>query len=214
MVFKRLKTVNAALKVATLLALLQSAAHTMAQGHYYRYVNDNGVKVISSSIPPSAVAKGYDVINAAGQVVRTVDPAPKAEELERVAREKEILEQYGILARRYSTTKEIYAARDRQVAHLDANIKILNGNINNLQSQLEENMKKAASYERQGRSVPESLLDTMEGLKSEIRSTKAKLEAREEEHKKIYDEFEDLVALFKQGKLLIQKQETASRDKP
>lgn len=48
----------------------------------YRYVNDKGVVVLDrQGVPPQYIGKGYQVLNDQGRVIRTVPPAPTAEEL-------------------------------------------------------------------------------------------------------------------------------------
>lgn len=57
-------------------ALLASTQSFAAQKLLYRYVNEQGVKVLNHIIPPKYAQNGYEVINESGQVVRVVPPAP------------------------------------------------------------------------------------------------------------------------------------------
>lgn len=199
-----------ALALATSLGCLVASVNVHAQ--YFRYLNENGTKVIASSIPPEAVPRGYEIINSSGEVIDVIAPAPKKEDLAQVAKEIAILEKFDILARRYSSESDIFAARDRQVAHLDANIKILQGNINTLNSQLDDLMQRAANYERQGKKIPEFVFENIEKVKSEIATTKRMLTSREQDHKEIFDDYQKDVDLFKEGKKLLEKRATASAE--
>lgn len=187
-------------------------ATLVAQGQYYRFVNDEGVKVIANSIPPEHVPKGYEILNAAGQVIEVVPPAPKEEELERVAQEQELLEQYRVLARRYSAVKDILAARDRRLALLNADIQVLRSNINNLNNQIDDLMSKAANYERAGKKVPQHLFDNLAKVRSELASTEDKLQKRLNEHDIIFEEFEEDVRLFKEGRALTDRRRKDKQD--
>lgn len=195
------------LALATLLGLgvLQSA-NAIEAGQFYRYVNEDGVRVISASIPPAYAQKGYEVINRAGQVLRTVEAAPDPEEVEAAkakrAEQLALLSQFKVLARRYSNVKEIYAARDRRLAQLNANISILKSNINNLSGQIDQLMSKAAGYERAGQKVPFAVLKNLEETRAEKKSTEGLLKDREEEHQEIWNTFEKSAELYKQGKQL------------
>lgn len=177
-----------------------------AQGKYYRYLNEEGVRVMSHTIPPKYAQKGYEVLTRTGQVIEVIPPAPDPEDLqaekERRAAEREMLAAYEVLARRYSDVSEIYAARDRRLAHLDATIAILRSNIGNLRSQTEELMRKAAEVERSGREVPKQILSNIEEIKAEQATTEAKLAARIEEHAGIHAEYEADVTLFNAGRAL------------
>ncbi len=69
------KITNAALA----LTLLWSAP-TMAE--LYRYVDDKGVTVLDSRVPPKFISRGYEVLDAHGRVKLVVPAAPTAAERE------------------------------------------------------------------------------------------------------------------------------------
>ena len=58
----------------------------------YRYKDDQGRTVMSATVPPEIVPKGYDVLNAQGRIIETVAPALTAEQIrardEAIEREK------------------------------------------------------------------------------------------------------------------------------
>lgn len=190
-----------------LMLWLGSLSHIAdAQMKYYRYINKDGVKVISHTIPPEYAQKGYEVITHTGKVLEVVPAAPDPEELKQQeaerAKERELMAEYEVLARRYSSATEIYAARDRRLAHLDANIAILRSNIGNINGQVENLMRKAAEVERSGRDVPPQILQSLEETRAELGSTEETLRARLAEHEQIHDEYDKQVELFKRGKAL------------
>lgn len=192
-------------------ALLLASASTLAlePGQLYRYVDDQGVKVMSSSLPPEYAQKGYEVINHHGRVVKTVEPAVDPDvaekEAERKARERKLLAEFEVLDRRYSNEQEIYAARDRKLEHLDANIAILNSNINSLEDQIDNLTSKAADYERRGRKVPATILQRLEETRAELQSTEEMLESRKAEYDQIHEQYEHHAKLYRNGKALAAK---------
>jgi hypothetical protein len=192
--------------------LLACSASAFAQIKYYRYLNNDGVKVISHTIPPEYAQKGYEVITHTGKVLEVVSPAPDPEELKQQeitrAKERELMAEYQVLARRYSSISEIYAARDRRLAHLDASIAILRSNIGNISNQVDNLMKKAAEVERSGRDVPQQILQNIEETRAELRTTEEMLQARLDEHGVLHDEYEKQVELFKSGKALEESKKT------
>lgn len=186
-----------------LLLLLACAAHPAhAQSRLYRYVNEEGVKVLASSIPPQYVAGGYEILDTQGRVVEVVPPAPAPADLARVEAERKMFEEYEILARRYSSVEDILAARDRRLANLDASIAILRGNINNLITQIEELTSKAAGHERAGQAVPKNLLNNLSEVRAELTVTERKLALRQAEHQEIVDRFDQDIDLFERGRKL------------
>lgn len=122
---------------------------------FYRYTNDQGVRVLSQSIPPKYVPNGYEVISRTGRVIKVVDPAPSGEEAERVAEERRVQEEQNRwdaeLRRRYSSVADIESAKTRNLAELQSNVNILQGNLNNVHNRIEEQEAQAASIERSGR---------------------------------------------------------------
>lgn len=188
--------------LALLLGAGALAPSGYAQGKLYRYLNDDGIKVISSSIPPQYVGRGYEILNPNGRVLQVVEPEPTLEDREAFERERALKAEYEELARRYSSVKDIEAARDRRLASLETNISILKGNISNLSNQIEEQMRRAAKFERDGQKVPAYIFNNIDGLRAEVRSAEMVLQERVEEHKEIFDKFADDVALFEKGQAL------------
>jgi len=148
------------------------------------------------------VGGGYEILSSNGQIIKVIPPEPKAEEKERVDRERALMAQYKILARRYSSVRDISAARDRRLAHLDANIAILRGNISSFKSQIEEMMSEAAKFERAGKKIPAHIFKSIDDLRAETKGAEDVLRGRLEQHKIIYDKYESNMALFEQGKKL------------
>lgn len=198
------------LLAGALLGLMAFAHSSLAQARFYRYVNDQGVRVMSSTIPPEYAQKGYEVIGPNGQVLRRVDPAPEPEDLERAEQERALRAEYAVLARRYSSANDIISARDRRLANLDANIAILRGNINSINHQLEQLMSRAANIEREGREVPRSIFNDIDKVREELSSTEEMLQVRLHEHEEIYARFERDVELFKQGRALQEGRQSAA----
>lgn len=198
-------------RITLLAGVLLGSAPSIAlePGQLYRYIDENGVKVMSSSLPPEYAQKGYEIINHHGRVVKSVDPAVDPEiaekEAARKARERKLLAEFEVLDRRYSSEKEIYAARDRKLSHLDANIAILNSNINTLEDQIDSLTSKAAGFERSGRKVPATILQGLEETRAELLSTKEMLVSRKEEYQQIHEQFDQHAKLYRQGKELATK---------
>ncbi len=209
MVFRPLKPVL--VKAAPLLfsvGLAMAASTSHAQGKLYRYVNEEGTKVLSSSIPPKYVKHGYEVLSPRGRVLQVIPPEPAPEDKARVEQEKALLAEYEVLAKRYSSVADIESARERRMGRIDANIAVLRGTINNLNSQIEDLMSDAASYERNGKNVPHHIFTSIDELRAEIKNTEATLTLRLAEHKEINDKFDEDIALFEKGKALMLNRQT------
>jgi hypothetical protein len=187
-----------------------AAAQAQAQHVYYRYVDEGGVKVLNSTIPSEYAQKGYEVLNASGQVVKVVPPAPSEEELARNAEERSIRERYAQLKRRYSASREILGAKKRRLANIDTNISILKGNILNLDNQIEKVMDKAAGYERRGTKVPEDLLSLLSDLRAEVEIANELLESRKHEKTEVAQRYDDDLLDYKRGEELEKQSDAAT----
>ncbi|VTL98770.1 Keratin type II cytoskeletal 75 [Pseudomonas aeruginosa] len=81
----------------------------------YRYVNDKGVVVLDrQGVPPQYIGKGYQVLNDQGRVIRTVPPAPTAEELRQRKAAQAQASSDAQLLRLYSSVEDVDRARERR----------------------------------------------------------------------------------------------------
>lgn len=189
-------------RVLLLVALTLLASAAYGQHVYYRYLNSDGVKVLDHSIPPEYAQGGYEVLNASGQVVKVVPPAPSEDELARNAEEREIQGKYARLKRRYSSVKEIDSAKHRRLKNIDTNISILKGNINGLNTQQEKILGSAAAFERRGHTVPDHILQQLKDTKAELKIAEELLEIRNAEYQEIVTKFDQDIAIFAKGEVL------------
>lgn len=154
----------------------------------YRYTDDNGRMVISNTIPQEASKRGYDILNEQGRVIETVDPAPTAEEIaareaeKQRQREAEIQRQEDQrLLERYSHPDEAVRAMYRKVQELQGLNQLKRGNISVIVSQLDNEQSRAANLERSGREVPQSTLQKINRLESQVRDIEAEIASQNAE---------------------------------
>ncbi len=195
--------ININYKLIALLSLLVCiCGEALAQHVYYRYINEDGVKVLDQSIPPEYAQSGYEVLNASGQVVKVVPPAPSEEDVERNAAEREAQQLYARLKRRYSSAQEIEEAKLRRLKNIDTNIAILKGNITSLKRGIDNQMSKAADLERRGASIPKNMLDKLDSTRAELSVAEELLDIREKEHEEVTEKFDRDKANFVKGEAL------------
>lgn len=172
----------------TVLVLLLCSAFSHAGVEYFRYKAAGGALVIDSRLPPEYVKHGYEVINANGDVLRTVAPQATAEQI--AAKQKALSEQQlkaeqrkkdEMLMRRYSSVADIEASQNRVVDEINVRLSILRGNLRSLKGQIERQQEVAANSERAGREVPQALLDNIGTMEVEVDDTRKKIIARKKE---------------------------------
>ena len=134
----------------------------------YRYIDDKGVTVLSrQGVPPELIAKGYEVLNDQGRVVRVIPPAPSAEEMKRILADKARASSDAQLLRLYSTPEDIDRARQRKLSELDGLISVARSNLQSVRTQQANLQSQAANHERGGGAVPAHLLAQIDSQKAE-----------------------------------------------
>ena len=137
---------------------------------FYRYVDTNGVTVISrQGVPSDVIGNGYEVINAHGRVVRVVPRALTAEEHRQLQEEKQQAEIDRQLLRLYSKVSDVERAEDRKQAEIDSHIALVRRNMADIQKDKSVLLKQAGNHERAGRPVPDELLEQISQLEQRER---------------------------------------------
>jgi hypothetical protein len=157
---------SGALRCSLLLIMLLPALAGASE--LYRYLGDKGVVVLDrQGVPPQYIGKGYDVLDEQGRLLRTVPPAPTAEERARINQAKIQANSDTQLLRLYSSLEDVDRARERKLNELDGAVAAARGNLQSLRTQQANLQSQAAEQERAGRAVPESLLVQISNIKAE-----------------------------------------------
>lgn len=155
-----------ALRSSLLLIMLLPALAGASE--LYRYLNDKGVVVLDrQGVPPQFIGKGYQVLDDQGRLLRTIPPAPTAQERERLNQAKLQASSDTQLLRLYSSLEDVDRARERKLNELDAAIAAARGSLQSLRTQQANFQSQAAEHERAGRAVPESVLVQISNLQAE-----------------------------------------------
>lgn len=169
----------------------------------YRYKNNEGVLVTSSTIAPEFARKGYQIVTMSGVVLETVPAEPTPEE--RAAYEKAQVDKVNAarqqekdkeLLLRYSTIEEIEVAKKRKLAEIDDKIRMLNANISTLNQQIKHEQQQAAMFERNGQPVPAATVAKINGLEQELKVSESQLSSRQQELQEETKRFEADIARF------------------
>jgi chromosome segregation ATPase len=186
-------TSSVSLVGAALLFLVLVWSQAVAAKTFYRYTNSEGVTVLDLAIPPEYSQNGYELVNERGEVLKVVAPAlsPEAAAAEAAERkERERLEKWDQeLLLRYSSVRDIEAAKQRKLAQIQNNVAILRGNISNLRRQISEQHAIAAKSERVGKEVSSRVLNKIEGLEEQLQVAEAQLQEREQQYQEMEEKF-------------------------
>lgn len=181
---------------ATALALALGFSAKVA-ANMYRYTDENGQIVISSTIPQEATKRGYDILSNNGRVIETIPPAPTEEEIAareaEKQRQKELAEQREkdrALLKRFSHPDQAVKAMHRKIRELEGLIQLKRGNISVISSQLDNEQSRAANMERAGREIPEATLEKIRRLESQIRDIEREITSQTQEIEELRKAFE------------------------
>lgn len=171
----------AIVRAAACLAVLLAVAAPAGAAEYYRYVDTNGITVISrQGVPANVIGNGYEVINEHGRVVRVVPRALTAEEHRQLQAEKEQAEIDRQLLRLYSQVVDVERAEERKQMEIDAFIGLVRRNISDLNEDKAALLREAGNHERSGREVPADLLDKIAALEQRERGYFQEIERYQE----------------------------------
>ncbi len=169
-------------------ATSDKSATTKSSVKLVRYKNEQGVLVTSNNIPPELAKKGYQIVNAKGTVLEEVAPELTPEQLKQLEQDKQSKQAAAQqqeadkqLLLRYSSIDELQKSRDRKLGEIDSKIKMLQSNISTIKQQTDNEQQKAATFERNGVSVPAAILAKLASLRQELAASEEQLITRKQE---------------------------------
>ena len=136
---------------------LVCAAGTAAGAGMYKWVDDQGVVHYTDRIPPESVSKGATVLDKQGRSVKTIDPAPTAEQRKateaEVERQRDVAKANAEQARRdraltqsFTSEAEIDVARARAIATMEGQLATIGAYIADMTRRKQEVEKRRAGY--------------------------------------------------------------------
>lgn len=195
--------------------LLLGGAAQAKPGKIVCWTNSDGVRECGNSVPPEYAQKETRTIDKQGMTTEIRERARTPEELatdrarqaeeERLAAEEEKRQQAQeaydrVLLATYLNEEDILRSRDRQSSSINATIEVTQIAVNKLQDKLNEERKKAANYERQGKSLPERVQQDIDALQGQIDSKSSFIQSKELEKKALHEKYEADMIRFRELK--------------
>lgn len=208
--------------IALFVAMLLVSVSTQAD-NLYRYKNDVGGTVVDWRVPPEFAGRGYEVLNAQGQVVEVVPRQLSSGELQNKDLVKRLQQEATVerarlakwdkfLLLRYSTVEDIDAARDRALRDLKIRLSILASNQRTARNRLESVLARVADMERRGDVPLEQDLDAIAALRTDIANTGRAIKEREAQVLEVTDSFDEDRSRFIQLQDVVLLRRSLSRD--
>ncbi|WP_026603293.1 DUF4124 domain-containing protein [Methylomonas sp. 11b] len=189
------------------LALLLAMAEPAYAKKMYRWVDENGNVYFSDQVPPDQVKHKRETLS---EKARVLDVLEKAKTAEQIAQQKRLdalrKEQEKIIARQNANDKVLLStfrsiddmnkALSNKMASFDAGQKVIEGNIERIQQQLQQQQQQAANLERGGSKIPPKLLADIAASKQQIEAGKQELLRHQQDRQNSEKEFKADIARF------------------
>lgn len=188
-----------------LLAGASAAAAGPADPRWFRYYDEKRQPVVTDTVTPEHIARGYDELNDRMQPLRHVEGrralTPEEEAAARAKREAEAerVRNDRQLLRLYSAPVDAERQRNRQLDALQARLDYSTNLLATTRQRRATEAQRAATFERKGRPVPADIRNSVAALDKQLQDTQTEIDAKKAEQAKVQAEFapviERLVAL-------------------
>jgi len=196
-------------RVATLTLLLWIlTGHVAYAKKMYRWTDEAGKIYYSDQIPPEQIKYRRESLTETGRVVDVVEkektPAQRKLEkrLEQLRDQQEAIinkqkMRDKVLLSTFRSLDDMNLALKEKMQALDSQKKVLQGNLQRLKKQRQQQQQKAAQYDRDGQPVPQKLLAAIADSEQQIELSYIEIAKHFEKKKTIREKFERDIVRFK-----------------
>ena len=179
----------------------------------YKWIDENGEIRYSDRVPPNQVKQKRQILNEHGVVIETRDAAKTPEQLEaekqaQRIRDAELAEERRlkveqnqhdrVLLLTFSSEEEMMSVRDNRIEVIDSIIRLIKNSIDNTEKRLIKLENTADDkYISKGQEVPGGLAQNIEFFTRKIENRNEQLRLKEEERRKIYEQFDQDLERFR-----------------
>jgi hypothetical protein len=188
---------------------------------YFKYTDERGITVLDDTVPPEYVDKGYSIVDDQGFTLQVVPPAKTAEEIreaerlagireERLRQAEKRADQDRLLLQTYTEIGELEAARDKRLGAMDNLMRVAEHNLTQLRAELQKLSQEAADKERQGRAVPQALLERIQDTRKQVKEAQTDMHARRAQRQQLGQRFQRDLERYRELKRMSPKERRAA----
>ena len=189
------------LVITAALLVLSSTALAKGEGTVYRWVEEDGNVYYGDSVPVEFRDQRKDVLDDTGVMVDSIEGKKTEEELEQErlenerieAREMQLRQDRALLAT-YLSVEEIVMHRDRRVELFQAQSRVTELYLKNLERRLQKLRDEASRYQPYSQDTNAPMID--EGLAEDLRKTKDTINRHQRNLKKYATDEAQIIARF------------------
>ena len=190
-------------KLVITAALLALSSSTLAWGaqKVYRWVDDEGNVYYGDSVPVEFRDQRKDVLDDTGVMIDSIEGKKTEEQLEQERIENERIEAQALQLRQdrallatYLSVEEIVMHRDRRVELFQAQSRVTELYLKNLERRLQKLREEASRYQPYSQDTNAPMID--EGLAEDLRKTKDTISRHQRNLKKYAIDEEQIIERF------------------
>ena len=197
------------LVITVALLVLSSTALAKGEAKVYRWVDEDGNVYYGDSVPVEFRDQRKDVLDDTGVMIDSIEGKKTEEELEQERLENERTEAKAMQLRKdrallatYLSVDEIVMHRDRRVELFQAQSRVTELYLRNLERRLQKLRDEASRYQPYSQDtnapmIDESLAEDLRKTKDTINRHKRNLKKYETDEKQIIERFDGDIARFK-----------------
>lgn len=194
-----------------IIAFMLSFIALTVQARIVCWTNKDGVKECGDRIPPEYSQKEHQELNEQGLVIDKTERAKTEEELAAEKKQAEIeaekqrqaeeqAREDKILLDTFTNVDDINIARDGKVAAIQTTISLAEKRNEKLQADLDKLVEQAATQERAGKTVPDELVNDIDGIRRQIKNNDEFIADKRNEQQAVKEEYAKHVERFKELK--------------
>lgn len=162
-------------------------------GAMYRYTNDSGRLVMTSTLPKEAIYLGYEIIDSNGRLLEKHEKALPEAEREAANERRRQLEKDQNLTKLYPTPEDALRARDRKIDAIKLKISYAKNNIAQLNQRMNDEVSAAAQFEKVGQAVPETNQAAIAQLARQTKEQERQIQAFEDDIETLTTQFAPII---------------------
>lgn len=163
---------------------------------FYKYTDEQNVTVISTSLPPEAIHKGYTILNAQGQEQEKVDPR-SYQAVEKAQQEAKEQRDNAKLLKLFDTVEDIQQYKENQINEMTNVEEGISENIKQIENQITRLKALVLSYKTKKQVVPEHFTQELQRNENLLNENVHFLKRKQLEKHQFSEHYDRLIKRFK-----------------
>lgn len=191
--------------VSAYILLALTTATSVHAADLYRWQDEEGKTHYTDQVPPKYIEKGYRVISEQGLTIRTIKSTDEIEQSKsnepstpKISKKQAYQDQRLLMT--YSHEDEILSTRSRKLDDVRTMMSLTQETITLLEAQYRQLAKEAGDLEKQGKTIPDSLMNQISATKRKIEKHQSRLIQGTDYIEKINQEFDEKLQRYRELK--------------